>query len=115
MNPNSQYSPKLDNQRRNFLQKSLASATDFARSQISSDTYASLESKEDDFKPEVVYKIDVLVVDSGSAGTPAAIQAGHSRLVRRDTKPLHHPFHWIRFMDCFVNTMRLYRQNPEVF
>ena len=78
MNLNSQNSPKLDNQRRNFLQKSLASATAIAGLQISTDAHASVESKEEDFNPEVVNKIDVLVIGSGSAGITAALQASRA-------------------------------------
>ncbi len=45
---------------------------------IASTAHASVEHSQENFEPEVVNKVDVLVVGSGSAGTTAAIQAGRA-------------------------------------
>ena len=66
------------NLRRNFIQKSIVGASTFAGLSVASTAHAAVENKENDFEPEIIDKIDVLVVGSGSAGITAALQAGRA-------------------------------------
>jgi hypothetical protein len=66
------------NRRRNFIQNSIVGASTFASLSVASTAHAAVENKENDFEPEIIDKIDVLVVGSGSAGITAALQAGRA-------------------------------------
>jgi hypothetical protein len=63
--------------RREFIQKSLL-GTASAGLVVASTAHAAVENKENDFEPEIIDEIDVLVVGSGSAGITAALQAGRA-------------------------------------
>ena len=70
--------PEPQNPRRNFIQKSILGASTFAGLSVASTAHASVEKSEENFKPEVVNEVDILVVGSGSAGITAALQAGRA-------------------------------------
>ena len=63
--------------RREFIQKSLL-GTASAGLVVASTAHATVENTENNFEPEIIDEIDVLVVGSGSAGITAALQAGRA-------------------------------------
>jgi len=58
----------ITNPRRNFIQKSILGASTFAGLSVASTAHASVENGVEDFEPEIINEVDVLVVGSGSAG-----------------------------------------------
>ena len=68
----------ITNPRRNFIQKSILGASTFAGLSVASTAHASVENGVEDFEPEIINEVDVLVVGSGSAGITAALQAGRA-------------------------------------
>ena len=70
--------PEPQNPRRNFIQKSILGASTFAGLTVASTAHASVENGVEDFEPEIINEVDILVVGSGSAGITAALQAGRA-------------------------------------
>ena len=75
---NHELNPSINqSKRREFIQKSLLGTTS-AGLVVASTAHAAVENKENDFEPEIIDEIDVLVVGSGSAGITPALQAGRA-------------------------------------
>ena len=74
--------PEPQNPRRNFIQNSILGASTFAGLSVASTAHASVEKSEENFKPEVVNEVDILVV--GGAGLRASPQ--RCKLVEQELK-----------------------------